>query len=153
MDHRIKNVILGDVDQELYSKYDNPIVCARNSPVIEGFVPTSFTDLSSVISSVGLVLNLTDEVDNLVLSPIKSFRSDWKYYGVQYGLDLINDFSDLIISPCIFASKLMEYLKINSIVVASGRKDSIMDQIREDFIFEYLQHNHPECVVKRLKIS
>ena len=151
MEHR--TVLFGDVTEGIYSKFQNPIVCARNTPVIEGFVPTTFSELSSVISSVGTLIGMVDKVDNLVLLPISSFRSKWKYYGVQYGLDVINDFTELLLSPCIFTSKLLEYVPIDLLTISIGQKDSMIEHIREDFIFEYMAQNHPSLNFRKLKIT
>lgn len=150
-----RNLILGDnVTEELCLKYGSPIVCSRTSPVIDGFVPTAFGDLSSVVSSVGMVLNHTNSVDTLVMLPLNSFRSNWKYYGAQYTLDLMNEFTELLAAPCFFVSKLQEFIEIDTILVGIPKEDvSIFDTIRETFIFEYMDRNHPKLNVKRLKLS
>lgn len=150
-----RNLIIGDdVTNEIYSQYDNPIVCSKSSPNMDGFIPTSFSDLSSVVSSIGMVLDNAESISNLVMLPISSFRSDWKYYGVQYSLDLINDFSELLAAPCYFVSKLQEYLTIENVLVAVPKhQKNIFDVVREEFILEYMDRNHPKLNVRRLKLA
>lgn len=154
MKTRSRDVIIGDnITNDLIQRFNEPIVCARNSPVMEGFVPTSFNDLGSVISSVSLVLGLTETVDTVVINPISNFRSDWKYYGVQYGLELISEFTEILISPCIFVSKLNEVIGVKAItIVSDSNKTGVIDSIRDDFIFEYMCRNLPDCILKRTKI-
>jgi hypothetical protein len=154
MTDEVRDVIIGDyVTEDLIKKYRNPIVCARTSPVMEGFVPTSFNDLSSVISSVALIIPMTEKVGTVVLTPINSFRSDWKYYGVQYGLELAAEFSEVLLSQCIFVSKLNEVLGIESVTVISDPdKRGVLSSVRDDFIFEYMGYNHPTMPFRKIKI-
>ena len=150
-----RDLILGDnVTEELCLQYRSPIVCSRTSPVIDGFVPTTFGDLSSVVSSIGRVIEITSSVDSLLMLPVTSFRSNWKYYGVQYTLDLMNEFTELLASPCFFVSKLQEFIEIQTVLVGIPKEDlSIFDTVRETFIFEYMDKNHPKLNVKRLKLT
>ena len=154
MESKSRDVIIGDnVSIELIGKYNQPIVCSRKSPVMEGFVPTSFNDLGSVISSVSLIIDLTQTVGTVAITPITNFRSDWKYYNVQYGLELIAEFSEILVSPCIFVSKLNEILGVKAVTIYSDTNShGIIDSIRDEFIFEYMSRNHPDFVLKKAKI-
>lgn len=148
----LRDILIGDVTNEIFSHYKRPIVCGKSSPEMEGFVPTSFGELSSVVGSVGLILGLVEDINTVVLCPVNTFRSKWKYYSPHYALDLSSDFDEMLLGPCILVSKLNEHIPVKSIVIHSNPvPGNIIDSIREQFIFEYFGSNLPDAFLKKAK--